>query len=217
MRRMHEILLVLCLSILLSSGCAAPIKGLYPPIPNDSHNKTIFIVAHKWHTGIVFKKNEANPYLSVLDDDFIDAKYLEIGWGDEGYFQAERATSGLALRAIFWPTNSALHVVAVPKDPRLYFPSSEAVRIELSNEGFKKLVGYINDSFAVDEKSKNIKLGKGLYGDSQFYRAKGKYYFLNSCNRWTAKALRTSGFPITTFCAVTSNNILYKVNKVKHE
>jgi hypothetical protein len=41
-----------------------------------------------------------------------------------------------------------------------------------------------------------LNLGPGIYGDSTFFRANGKYYFPNTCNVWTARGLKTAGVPI---------------------
>lgn len=200
-------------AIALLAGCSRPIEGLYPPDPNQTDNKTVYLVNHELHTGMVLPKKDASPYLRSFDD-FKHAYYLEIGWGDAAYYQTEEATITMGLKALLWPTDSVLHVVALRMDPVSYFPNSEVVLLELSHKGFIKLVEFVDSSFALNEKNRTIRLGHGLYGESSFYRAKGTFYLFNNCNTWTANAIRSSGFPISTFYVYTSGNILYQVRRI---
>lgn len=197
---------VTSLTVLTVMGCARPVAGLYPPDLSDS--KTVYVVnAYGWHTSIVVPGKEAAPYIRASDD-FEGARYLEIGWGDEAYYQARKTTSGMGLKAVFWPTDSVLHVVALDRDPALYFPDADVVAIRLSERGFRKLAGFIDESFAEDEKGGVIRLGSGLYGRSRFYRAQGTFYLFNNCNRWSADAIRSSGFPISTFYVITAAHVM---------
>lgn len=203
-------LLPVCLFVLMFGGCVSPVKGLYPPRKGE-RCCTVFAVSHGWHTGVIFDRAQARDYLPALEDDFSAAGYLEIGWGDEGFYQAKEITSGLTLKAIFWPTDSVLHVVAFDSDPQEYFAGSDLIAISLSQKGFERLIGAINGTFYLDERQQSLRLRKGIYGNSRFYRAKGSYYALRTCNIWTAKVLRESGFPISTLYAVTAGNVMYQL------
>ena len=63
--------------------------------------------------------------MSEIKSRFGETPYLEFGWGDKGFYQANEITSGITFKAVFWPTESVVHVVAVPKEPRIYFKNSE--------------------------------------------------------------------------------------------
>jgi uncharacterized protein (TIGR02117 family) len=202
-------------SIILLSGCSKSFSTSYPPDPNQTDNKTVYIVNHGYHTGIVLPKKDAAPYMHSFDD-FKSARYLEIGWGDEIYYQTETNTFWRGIRALFWPTDSVLHVAALQIDPVAYFSNSEVAQLKLSKTGFTSLVKFIDNSFALNEKRQIIVLGSGLYGTSRFYRAEGKFHLFNNCNTWSAKAIRSSGFPICTFCVFTADNIMYKLKQYKH-
>lgn len=201
-------------SITLLSGCTKPVSEFYPPDPNRTDNKTIYIVNHGLHTGIVLPKQDADPYMHSFDD-FKSARYLEIGWGDETYYQSEKETLWMGLRALFWPTDSVLHVAALQTDPTAYFSNNEVVQLKLSQTGFKRLVEFIYKSFALNENKQIIKLENGLYGTSSFYRAKRTFHLFNNCNTWSAKAIRSSGFPISTFYIFTADDLMYQLKQNK--
>lgn len=203
----------IAIAVALLAGCAKPIVELYPPDDGRSDNKTIYIVNHGWHTGIVMRKKDADSYLPELYD-FAGAEYLEIGWGDAAYYQAEKTTVAMTCRAALWPTDAVVHVVALPIDPATYFSTSttsKVQRLQLSHKGFVKMVSFIADTFTLDSTHKTIGLGRGLYEKSRFYRAEGRFHLFNNCNSWTAEAIRASGFPISVSYAFTAGNIFYQL------
>ena len=201
--------------IVLLTGCTKSISEFYPPYQGGADTKTVYIVNHGLHTGIALPKKDAAPYMYSFDD-FKSAQYLEIGWGDEIYYQTDPNTLWMGIRALFWPTDSVLHVAALNTDPVKYFNKNKVVPLKLSKTGFIRLVEYIDNSFSLDEDRQIIKLGSGLYGASQFYRAEGVFHLFNNCNTWSAKAIRYSGFPINTCCVFTSSNLMYQLRQTNH-
>ena len=197
-------------SFALLTGCTKPVSEIYPPDPERTDNKTVYIVNHGLHTGIALSKKDSSPYMHSFDD-FKHSRYLEIGLGDEIYYQTEPNTLWMGIRALFWPTNSVLHVAALQTDPVAYFSDSKVVQLKLSQQGFIRLVNFIDKSFALDEKGEIIKLGNGLYGTSSFYRAEGTFHLFNNCNTWSARTIQSSGFPIETCCVFTADEIMYQL------
>ncbi len=199
-------------SVTLLAGCSKPVSAFYPPDPDRTDNKTVYIVNHGLHTGIVLPKQDAAPYMHSFND-FKSARYLEIGWGDETYYQTDPNTLWMGIRALFWPTDSVLHLAALQTNPISYFSKYEVVQLKLSKRGFIRLVKFINNSFALNEKKQIIRLGSGLYGASRFYRAEGKFHLFNNCNTWSARAIRSSGFPINTFYIFTAGDLIYQLKR----
>lgn len=203
-----------CLGLLLLAGCLGPVKGLYPP-SGPADTRIVFITSHGWHTGVVVNSREARPMLRALGGGYPRAKYLEFGWGDAAYYQAPKGTSGLALQAVLWPTPTVMHVASLSRTPRKEFPSADVIPIPISRKGFRRLVEFINASFAVGPDGRAEPLRAGLYGDSAFYPARGSYWLLNTCNTWAARALRRAGTPITPVYAATAGNLLYQAGKLR--
>ncbi|MFB8829604.1 DUF2459 domain-containing protein [Azotobacter sp. CWF10] len=130
----------------------------------------IYIVSHGWHTGFVVPADDVQRRLPELKQRFGNTAYIEFGWGDEGFYQAEEVTSGLTLKAIFWPSESVMHAVAVPVAADKYFSGHEMVRLCLTDGELRSLVDFIEGSFYKDERGEIRRLGDGIYGDSQFYK-----------------------------------------------
>lgn len=202
----------LCAFIALSWGCAGPVKGLYPPVEGEPV-KSVYVVSHGWHTGIVVNRRDIPEGVWPEHHDFPDSEHLEVGWGDRDFYQAAEPTSGLALKAAFWPTSSVLHIMAFRGPVEGFLRGSESIKIRLSAQGFQELGAFIQGAYARDEAGRTIPLGPGQYGTSRFYLAGGKYFLLRTCNNWIARALRAAGCPVTPFYAVTAGNVMYQARK----
>ena len=128
--------------------------------------------------------------------------------GDNEFYPAEEITSGVTLKAIFLPTDSVVHAVAVTRKADNFFKHSEVEKFCLEDPEFKSLVKFISSSFFRDESGNILKLNHGIYGDSQFYKAKGDFHIFNTCNKWTAKGLESAGMNISTTFKLTAGSIM---------
>jgi uncharacterized protein (TIGR02117 family) len=192
--------LVYALIVWMSSlllACASPPKGpSFPPGPNEP-SKTIYLVSHGWHAGIVVKRADIPSGIWPQHNEFPEAEYLEVGWGDKDYYMTPDPHLGIILKAGLLPSASVLHIVGFSGSVTRYFPQSEVIRIDLSEAGFERLCTYLENSYARDEAGLSQPLGPALYGDGHFYLSRESYHLFNTCNVWTARALRDAGCPIT--------------------
>lgn len=113
----------------------------------DTTILSIYIVSHGWHTGIVVPALDVYEKLPQLEERFGQTPYLEFGWGDQDFYQAAEGTLGLAVKALFWRTDTVVHVVKAPKQPRHYFPASAIVEICLKANEYEALKKYLVTSF----------------------------------------------------------------------
>ena len=197
---------------LLGTGCLGPKKNLFPPAAGAPH-KIIHVVSHGWHTGVIVSRADIPTNTWPAQRDFAAFESLEVGWGDDGFYRSEKITATIAVKALFWPTPSVLHVVGFNGSPEREFPESKVVRVELSAEGFTHLCGFLDRTYAHTASGQAIPLGPGLYGESEFYRANGSYYFPKTCNAWTASALRSAGCPITPLWSVSAGRVMMQAKK----
>ena len=134
--------------------------------------------------------------------------FVELGWGDEGFYRAKKITFPLVLKAAFWPTPSVMHVAGFRGFVKRFYKVSDIVEIGLSDDEFDRMCRFISSAFARDESGKSNSLGPGIYGESLFYRANGRYYVPKTCNIWTAKALKSAGCPVIPQVATTAGNLI---------
>jgi uncharacterized protein (TIGR02117 family) len=207
-------LLIVILS-LLTACSSKPYAVKYIESPDVTGQEEIYIVNHGWHTGIAVPAKEIQNQLPKLKERFGDMPYIEFGWGDKNYYQAKEITTGLTLSAILWPTDSVIHAVAVPKKADKYFANSEVEILCLSGREYSSLLRFISESFFKDEHGEIVELKGGLYGNSQFYKGVGKFYFMNTCNKWTAKGLKSAGMDISLTFKLTADSIMDYVKEYR--
>jgi uncharacterized protein (TIGR02117 family) len=197
------------------TGCALPAAEREMSV-NEPAALPVYVVSHGWHTGIAVDRDLVVSHLPALkQDDFSQPGWIEFGWGDAGYYQAKEKTKMLAARAILFPTDSVLHVATVPWDLQRFFPGSEIGRLLVTEDGLQEMLRFIGDSFKRDSDGRLVRTGRGLYGQSFFYRATGNFHALNTCNSWTAKALKKAGFPVKTWLTVTAEDVMDQVRDLQ--
>jgi uncharacterized protein (TIGR02117 family) len=152
--------------------------------------------------------------LVAVGQRFAAYPWLEVGWGDEEFYRsvpdAVSATLALTLRALFRPGNSSVvHVVGLSRQPREAFPLSDIIKLELSKEGFTRLLARLDASFARNASGMPEVLGQGLYGMSLFYRAVDAFYIFNVCNHWVARLLSAAGVPTAPVPATLPQGLFF--------
>lgn len=197
--------------LILSSGCLGPVKELYPE--NEQERPvSLFVISHGWHVGIAIHSSEIRDFLPIHPE-MPEAEYYMFGWGDNRYYPHPDPGIGLLLRAALLPTPSVIHVVGIDISVGRYFTGSEIVEIKISDEGSEQFAEFISSVFKVDGEGTIRVAADGLYSNSLFFEANGRYFLPKTSNTWAARAIRKTGFPITPFYAMTSGNLLRQVKK----
>jgi uncharacterized protein (TIGR02117 family) len=146
--------------------------------------------------------------------DFPDAEYLEVGWGDRTFYQAADPHLGSALKAALLPTESVLHIFAFNGSVTASFPYSEIIEMRLPGGGMQRLAGYIVASFSTDDAGSIRSLGGEFYRNRRFYASRETYHLFNTCNAWTAKALRATGLPFRPTQAMTAEGLMFQARRI---
>jgi uncharacterized protein (TIGR02117 family) len=202
---------------LLTARPADP--ALWPPAAGEPATD-VFVVSHGYHAGLALPLAEAARIasrdgmaaLGTVARRFAGYPYVEIGWGDEGFYRAvpdlSALTLPLALRALLRPGNpSVLHVVGLQAPPRAVFPAADIVRVPLGEAGIARLLRALELSFAVADGAPQP-LGPGLYGSSLFFRANEPFHIFNVCNHWLARLLAAAGLPAAPVLAILPAGLL---------
>ncbi|MES2982921.1 MAG: TIGR02117 family protein [Verrucomicrobiota bacterium] len=211
MNRIFLPILALVIAFMASSCATLPRANRGELATSGAQDNRIYVASHGWHTGIILKPENLNHLMPSLAERFPHADYYEIGWGDAGFYQANKITAKITLNAVFLPSDTVIHLVGLEGDPVEYFSTSKVNDVLLSDEGMKRLCAFVDSSFARDETGRPNMLGHGLYGDSQFYEGQGKYHLFNGCNKWTAKALCSGGVDIEPLFKITSASVMDEI------
>jgi len=140
--------------------------------------RTLYVVSHGWHSGIVVERADLVARLPSLE--IGQGRYVEVGWGEERFYQARETTVGMALGAVLRSNPSVLQVVPFADPPRRYFAGSEVRELRTDDAGYAAALDFIAASFTPGLE----RLGRSLYGEGWFYRARGSFHLFNTCNSW---------------------------------
>jgi len=206
-----KIPLFLLFTAFIFAGCLNPVRNLYPADP-DLREVPVYVVSHGWHAGFAI---ESKYILNQIPEhsELPDTKFLKFGWGDARYYSNPEAGFWIMMRAAILPTKSAIHVVGFDIPVEMYFPGSKIVEIKITQEGATELGTFIDQTIKKDKNGNPIYYAEGLYRNSVFLEAEKSYIFPRTSNKWTAKAIRKTGYPISPFYAFTSGNVIKQVSE----
>src|SRR5512145_2099685 len=150
--------------------------------PACDATRTLYVVNHGWHSGVVVERADLLKRLPGLA--LGEGSLVEIGRGEERFYQARETTLGMALRAVLQPNASVLQVVPFTGSPR-YFAAAEVAEVGTDEAGYAAALDFI----AATLRPPLERLGPSLYGNGSFYRAEGSFHLFNNCNTWVRDVL----------------------------
>jgi uncharacterized protein (TIGR02117 family) len=200
-RGLAAVLLTLALAAL--TGCAVQNAGR-----DLSGADVVHVMSNGWHTDIVVPYSarliEKVPELSNLPT----SPFYAFGWGDADYYPARQPGLEAALRAALAPTPAVVHVTALHLPPGRFYKKAEVVGLKLPRGGMNRLIDYLAGSFDRRTGATALDAGPGLYPDSRFYNATGRFHLVNTCNTWTIKGLMAAGLPVGITRAIQAEDVM---------
>jgi uncharacterized protein (TIGR02117 family) len=199
----------------LNTSPHLPVSQSKDEITENTHQ--VFFIKQRWHTAIVLSIRELNPQLFREFNTFKNFEMIDIGWGDEEFYQIPGFDSGLAFKALFFPTPSTLRIEGINISREAYFDISEIViELDLNEIQFQKICDYINGSFNLNNDGFTQILSSKGNGQIIFYKATRTYSIFNTCNTWIARGLKQAGVEIDDNILLTEQlfNELSKIGKV---
>lgn len=192
-------------TLLLAVRCHLPRQTVAPTADSTS---AVYLVQHGWHAGIAVHRTDVPAGQWPVLDDFPDARYLEVGWGEVRYYPGDSRGAWGVTRAGLWPTGSVLHVVPVSASVPATFPQNTIVRVPVGPQELDALSTFIAESFAVDSTGAASPVAPGFYANSRFYQSVLTYHAFNNCNHWAAGALEAAGCDVAPRWAFTVGRVV---------
>lgn len=204
--------IVVFVTFLMGDGAGA--SGISPAVRSETPQETVFVASNGWHSAIFVLRKAVTRKILPEVADFPGARYIGFGWGDADYFP-ERDPGILAfLNAALLPTPSVIHVTGLRIHPRDAYPKDDVVALTLSQDNTEKLIRYIADTFDRRHSARANSVAPGLDLNSRFYRARGEFHLLNTCNSWTARGLVVAGVRIDADGLVRAEELMTQVREL---
>lgn len=177
----------------------------------------VYFIKQSWHTAIVLNISDIDSEIFREYNTFKQYGMIDIGWGDEEFYQYPGFDSGLAFKALFYATPSALRVEGISLTRDEYFDLSEVViELVITREQLLSICDFINRSFLLDNNNQSIILSEKAGGKIIFYKSIESYHLFNTCNTWLANCLNHAEIQIEDNIILTEQlfNELYKIGNV---
>lgn len=186
--------------------------GLLPPgAPAQvAGGAKIHLVSNGWHVSLVLPAGDwpralgHGPYRV----DVGDARLVAFGWGERRFYMDTRTFADIdlatGLRALAWNSDTVVHATfldAVDEShPRVRTLVVSRAQLEALND-------YVRGGFAgaVPEP-----VGAGFGPADAFFRARGTYSPIATCNEWVGAALRHAGIPVGAWTPL-SQSLLWRL------
>ncbi len=172
--------------------------------------ETLYVIASSWHTEIGLPAHALTGPLTALQSAAPEARYFVFGWGQRNYYMARDPGLGDLVEATI-PAPAVMLVIPLEVSPRAFFADSSVYTVRTSREGLDRLSRFLWGYLEKDMQLVPRQVGNGPYPGSMFYASTGTYSLGNTCNTWTAEALRISGLPVTASGVVFSHQVMAQV------
>lgn len=185
--------------LLFFAGGRVPVNREFCPTPGGI---PVFVVSNGFHTDLVVPVREprtGTDWLQQLDQSQLTAQfagheYAAFGWGSERFYLASYGGRmpgvGTVLRAA-GPGRTLMHVGFYQRAPP---PGPRVVALQISEDQYRRLTTRLQQSFAPDSAGRvQLRNAAGYTSSDFFFRARGRYHALRTCNDWTAATLRRAG------------------------
>lgn len=186
-------LIAVCLGVIVPRPIFAPDADAGPP------SRQILILSNSIHTDIALPLNAdvraafADLAADGLPMDAPEAAYLVIGWGGRSFYLETPEWADLKPLPVFRSLTVDKAVMHVDVAAAISLDHPQVRPLEISEEGHRRLVIAIRDSFTRKD-GRPIVIHGASYGVvDRFYEGQGLFNALIGCNTWTAEMLREAG------------------------
>lgn len=202
----RSVRMLCCLLVLpFLSACSSMPNKQKIPIANTDH--TIYFIYREWHTSIMLDAATVSRYSQYLQAEAAGRQFVRIGWGDGDYFTGKSKSLGTAAKALLASDYSALQVLAYAHSPFGQIPPDTRVAIAISDKGMRRLIRYLDKSFALDVSGQLIPLPSFAADTGHFYQSSGDYGLLSNCNTWSGRALQAAKLPVRSGLQLTAQSV----------
>lgn len=180
---------------------------------NDS--KTFYVINYSWHTGFILEWDELLAEKIPAAASLKEYQFVDIGWGDEEFYQTPGIDYYLAAKAVLIPTSSAVRIAGYKFDLELIKTMSDyLVEFKVGRKEYLKLLNFIDDSFEKNETEELFLLSESSNGRIKFFASHRYYHLFNTCNTWIAEGLNRAGLNVRTSLVVQSEDLFEEIKTI---
>jgi hypothetical protein len=186
-----------------------PVRTTATPPHSKEPHVLVWMVADKWHTGLVF------PYDWLIESGFIppenfgNPKFVTMSWGNTDAYSPEGIGSTWnLLRVILTPTPAVMELIPSNWHVAEVMPHQRIWRKLTPRDKGPALADFLNKCSVTDAKGRPIVVRPSSWGKGVQLESAHRYFIPRVCNVWTAQALETLGCELNPMLGLTADSLI---------
>jgi uncharacterized protein (TIGR02117 family) len=177
---------------------------------------TIFVDARGYHTDIGLRIADLTGPLAHVAHDYPGAHSLLIGFGDRTFVTTRDKWLGTWLLTLL-PGKGAMLVTGLTGDPDQAFIPPHIATLHVTAAQFAAIEDFVGNSFTQLPGGAPRFIGNGPYAGSRFYASSRTYDLLDTCNTWTAAALKSGGLTVPVSFTLFARQTMQGARRLQSE
>nr|WP_275784341.1 TIGR02117 family protein [Rhizobium gei] len=199
MRWFAAIAAVLALIFALGTVLPRPFLPSAESVRTEAATRRILVLSNPIHTDIAIPIDAETlarfPFLgeSGMPVAHPDARWLVFGWGGRAFYMETPTWAELKPGPLLKGLTLDRAVIHADIAREIVQPSEHVTAFVVSDDGYEKLLSFIEASFSVEGGGIRAIAGAGYGTNDRFFEANGWFSAALGCNTWTAAGLREAG------------------------
>ncbi len=144
------------------------------------------------HTHLALPAEALLSRVPSLKEYFPNCQWIRVGWGDYRYYGAKHQPLWLGLRALLLPTSAVIGLLGTNDLYQELSDQATIYSISVNQALMESVALFINRHIKLDKCHRPTKV-RDRYCGTQFFKSRGIYLLLNTCNNWTSYGLSRAG------------------------
>lgn len=178
------------------------------PAPDREPLVLVWLIANKYHTGLVFPYDWLVESGFVPPEGFDSPKSVVMSWGNrDAYSEAGLDSTGKIVRVLLTPTPSVMELIVADWDVAEMIPHQRIWKKQVPREMGKPLAHFLNECSRDTPNGTPVVVCPASWGDGVQIECKYRYFIPRVCNVWTAQAMEAIGCDMNPWWALTAAGV----------
>jgi hypothetical protein len=180
-----------------------------PEIPQRDPHVLVWLVADKYHTGMVFPYDWLEESGFVAPAGFGRPRYVTMSWGNRDAYSKEGFDHPWKVfRVLFTPTPSVMELIPADWHIAEILPSQRIWRKLAPRDRGPELARFLNECTTKTADGRPVVVCESSWGGGVQLECRHPYFIPRVCNVWTVQAIESLGGRINPWFALTADGLI---------
>lgn len=180
--------------------------------PSKDPDVMVWMIADKYHTGLVFPYEWLLESGYVAPKDFGNPMYVTMSWGNrDAYSKAGIDSSWKMFRVLFTPTPSVMELIAFDWNVVDVCPHQRIWRKLVSRDSGPAVAAFLNGCAVRGPDGRPKVVCEASWGRGVQLEGSQSYFIPRVCNVWTAQAIECMGGDLNPWFGLTADGLARQI------